>query len=38
LLPFSGRPVKGAKVLILGWTFKEDVPDIRTARAIVSYG
>jgi len=23
------RPVKGAKVLILGWTLKEDVPDIR---------
>jgi len=28
------RPVKGAKVLILGWTFKEDVPDIRNTRVI----
>ena len=26
--------MKGAKVLILGWTFKEDVPDIRNTRVI----
>lgn len=30
----SGRPVKGARVLILGWTFKENVPDIRNTRII----
>jgi UDP-N-acetyl-D-galactosamine dehydrogenase len=40
----SERPVKGARVLILGWTFKENVPDIRNTRIIdihqelVSYG
>ncbi len=40
----SERPVKGARVLILGWTFKENVPDIRNTRVIdihqelVSYG
>jgi UDP-N-acetyl-D-galactosamine dehydrogenase len=40
----TGRPVKGARVLILGWTFKENVPDIRNTRIIdihqelVSYG
>jgi UDP-N-acetyl-D-galactosamine dehydrogenase len=33
----SDRPVKGAKVLILGWTFKEDVPDIRNSRVIDIY-
>jgi UDP-N-acetyl-D-galactosamine dehydrogenase len=33
----SGRPVKGAKVLILGWTFKENVPDIRNTRVIDIY-
>jgi UDP-N-acetyl-D-galactosamine dehydrogenase len=38
------RPVKGARVLILGWTFKENVPDIRNTRIIdihqelISYG
>ncbi|MFM8358710.1 MAG: UDP binding domain-containing protein, partial [Verrucomicrobiota bacterium] len=26
--------VKGARVLILGWTFKENVPDIRNTRVI----
>ena len=30
----AGRPVKGARVLILGWTFKENVPDIRNTRVI----
>lgn len=30
----SERPVKGARVLILGWTFKENVPDIRNTRVI----
>jgi UDP-N-acetyl-D-galactosamine dehydrogenase len=34
LLIAADRPVKGAKVLILGWTFKEDVPDIRNTRVI----
>jgi UDP-N-acetyl-D-galactosamine dehydrogenase len=33
----SDRPVKGAKVLILGWTFKENVPDIRNSRVIDIY-
>jgi len=33
----ADRPVKGAKVLILGWTFKEDVPDIRNTRVIDIY-
>jgi UDP-N-acetyl-D-galactosamine dehydrogenase len=30
----ADRPLKGAKVLILGWTFKENVPDIRNTRVI----
>jgi UDP-N-acetyl-D-galactosamine dehydrogenase len=40
----SGRTVKGARVLILGWTFKENIPDIRNTRVIdihlelLSYG
>jgi len=33
----ADRPVKGAKVLILGWTFKENVPDIRNSRVIDIY-
>jgi len=37
LLIGDDRPVKGAKVLILGWTFKEDVPDIRNTRVIDIY-
>jgi len=37
LLIAADRPVKGAKVLILGWTFKEDVPDIRNTRVIDIY-
>jgi UDP-N-acetyl-D-galactosamine dehydrogenase len=30
----SGSPVKGAHVIVLGLTFKEDVPDIRNSRVI----
>ncbi|MFM8360484.1 MAG: nucleotide sugar dehydrogenase, partial [Verrucomicrobiota bacterium] len=30
----TDRPVKGARVLILGWTFKENVPDIRNTRVV----
>lgn len=34
LLIANNYSVKGANVLILGWTFKEDVPDIRNTRVI----
>lgn len=37
LLIGNDRPVKRAKVLILGWTFKEDVPDIRNTRVVDIY-
>jgi UDP-N-acetyl-D-galactosamine dehydrogenase len=37
MLIANDRPVKQAKVLILGWTFKEDVPDIRNTRVIDIY-
>ncbi len=30
----QGRPVKGAKVLVLGITFKEDCPDVRNSKVI----
>ena len=30
----AGKPVKGAKILMLGITFKENCPDIRNTRAI----
>ncbi|WP_269542319.1 nucleotide sugar dehydrogenase [Cerasicoccus fimbriatus] len=33
----SGSMVKGAKVLILGWTFKENVPDTRNTRIVDVY-
>jgi UDP-N-acetyl-D-galactosamine dehydrogenase len=33
----SDRAVKGSRVLILGWTFKENVPDIRNTRVIDIY-
>ncbi|MDD2497821.1 MAG: nucleotide sugar dehydrogenase [Desulfitobacteriaceae bacterium] len=33
----AGKPVKGAKVLMLGITFKENCPDIRNTRAIDIY-
>ncbi len=29
-----GSPIKGAKVNVLGLTFKEDVPDLRNSRAV----
>ena len=32
LLIAAGRPVKGAKIGIVGITFKEDVPDLRNSR------
>ena len=34
LLIHSGKPVKGAKVAVLGITFKEDVPDLRNTRVV----
>ena len=37
LLIADDRPVKQARVLILGWTFKENVPDIRNTRVIDIY-
>ena len=30
----ADRPIKRARVLVLGWTFKEDVPDSRNTRVI----
>jgi UDP-N-acetyl-D-galactosamine dehydrogenase len=32
LLIAEGRPVKGARIGIVGLTFKEDVPDLRNSR------
>jgi len=37
LLISSSRTVKGAKILILGWTFKENVPDVRNTRVVDIY-
>lgn len=34
LLIAAGRPVKGARVLVLGLTFKEDVSDVRNTRVV----
>jgi len=34
LLSQKGHPIKGAKVLVLGITFKENCPDIRNSRVI----
>jgi UDP-N-acetyl-D-galactosamine dehydrogenase len=34
LLIAAGRPVKDARVLVLGLTFKEDVPDVRNTRVV----
>jgi len=31
------RPIRGARALILGWTFKENVPDVRNTRVIDIY-
>ena len=33
----SGRAVKGSKILILGFTFKDDIKDIRNTRVIDIY-
>jgi UDP-N-acetyl-D-galactosamine dehydrogenase len=30
----SGKTIKGAKVLVMGLTFKEDIPDIRNTRVV----
>lgn len=32
-----GGAVKNAKVLLLGWTFKEDVPDVRNTKVVDIY-
>ena len=37
LLAASGRPIAGARVGILGFTFKENVPDIRNSKVIDTY-
>lgn len=37
LMTNKGHTIKGAKVLILGFTFKEDCPDIRNSRVIDIY-
>lgn len=37
LMVKSGKPVKNAKALVLGITFKENCPDIRNTRAIDVY-
>jgi UDP-N-acetyl-D-galactosamine dehydrogenase len=34
LLILQGKPVRGAKVAVLGITFKEDVPDLRNTRVV----
>jgi UDP-N-acetyl-D-galactosamine dehydrogenase len=34
LLIQAGRPIKGALVLVLGLTFKEDCPDVRNTRVV----
>ena len=34
LLCRAGKMVKGARVLVLGMTFKEDVPDVRNTRVV----
>jgi len=37
LLAASGRPIAGARVGILGFTFKENVPDIRNSKVVDIY-
>jgi UDP-N-acetyl-D-galactosamine dehydrogenase len=37
LIAASGRPISGARVGILGFTFKENVPDIRNSKVIDTY-
>lgn len=34
LLAGRGRPIAGARILVLGATFKEDCPDLRNSRAL----
>ncbi len=34
LLAGKGKPLRGARVLVLGVTFKEDCPDLRNSRAL----
>ena len=34
LLADKGKPLRGARVLVLGVTFKEDCPDLRNSRAL----
>jgi UDP-N-acetyl-D-galactosamine dehydrogenase len=34
LLALQGRPIKDARVLVLGLTFKEDCPDVRNTRVV----
>ena len=34
LLALQGRPIKGARVLVLGLTFKEDCPDVRNTKVV----
>lgn len=34
LLANQSRPIKGARVLVLGLTFKEDCPDVRNTRVV----
>jgi UDP-N-acetyl-D-glucosamine/UDP-N-acetyl-D-galactosamine dehydrogenase len=37
LIASSGRPISGARVGILGFTFKENVPDIRNSKVVDAY-
>jgi UDP-N-acetyl-D-galactosamine dehydrogenase len=37
LIAASGRPIRNARVGILGFTFKENVPDIRNSKVIDVY-
>jgi UDP-N-acetyl-D-galactosamine dehydrogenase len=37
LIAASGRPIVGARVGILGFTFKENVPDIRNSKVIDTF-
>jgi len=34
LLANQGKPIKGARVLVLGLTFKEDCPDVRNTKVV----
>jgi UDP-N-acetyl-D-galactosamine dehydrogenase len=37
LIAASGRPIRAARVGILGFTFKENVPDIRNSKVVDTY-